>query len=188
MFYINQQKYRHIPYECNVLHGGRIPDVKNVKSGGCGICSSCMMVDFLTDKTLTIEECVQLSCDSLANHSPGTDLALLGPALAEKFNLNYKPSNSMEEVIEALQKGGKVIVRVKKGLFTSSGHFMLLVSYDGEDICFLDPGGNYQKFFLPENEGKVNASQYPFLYCKPELMHNETEIDYIKYYIFTRKK
>ena len=44
------------------------------------------------------------------------------------------------------------------------------------------------KFYLPENEGKVNADHYPFLYCKAELMHNETEIDYTKYYMFTRKK
>ena len=188
MFYICQRNYQHIPYPTNVLHGGRVPEVKNVKSAGCGICSACMAVDLLTDKTLSIEDCVKLASESIANHSPGTDMDLLGPAVAEKFDLNYAPSNSIDEVKETLQKGGKVIVRVKKGLFTSSGHFMLLISYDGEDICFLDPGGNYQKFYLPENEGKVNADRYPFLSCKAELMHNETEIDYTKYYMFTRKK
>lgn len=187
MTYINQCDKTYIPYDTNVLHGGRPPQSKTLKSGGCGICSTCMMVDYLTDKTLSLEECIQLSYDSLANHSPGTDLDMLGPAVAEKYGLNYKGSNSLDELKKTLQSGGAAIVHVQKGLFTTSGHYMLLLSYDGEDICFLDPGG-FQKYVKPENEGKVNIAHYPYLYYNAELMHAETNDRATKYHLFTRKK
>ncbi len=188
MKYINQLEHRDIPYETNVLHGGRPPESRNVAAGGCGLCSTCMMVELLTDKTLTLEECIQLSYDTVANHLPGTDLDRLSPAVAERFDLNYKPSDSLDEVLEALQKGGKVIIHVQKGLFTASGHYMLLVSYDGEDLCILDPSYKPTKFATPEREGRVNEAHAPYLYYNAKLMHEETSEKHTKYHLFWREK
>ena len=71
------------------------------------------------------------------------------------------------------------------GLFTKGGHYMVLVSADGERICFLD--SNYSAAY---NEGelkeKVDSSRAPFLYCDADLLEYETENREIKYYLFER--
>ncbi len=189
MKYINQLQLRHVAYETNVLHGGRPPESRNIATNGCGICATCMMVELLTDKELPVEECVQISYDTVANHKPGTDLDRLSPAVAERFDLDYEPTDDLDEVIDALRCGGKVIIHVQKGLFTAGGHYMLLVSYDGEDFCILDPSYKPTKFATPEREGRVDESHVPFLYYNARLMHEEETSDkYTKYHIFRRKK
>ena len=92
MKYINQNKYPHIPYRTRAKVEGLTDEQRttNVAESGCGLCCACMAVDYLTDKTLTIEECVRLSEECVANHSPGTDLKFLGPAVAEKFGLDVE--------------------------------------------------------------------------------------------------
>ena len=105
MKYINQLQLRHVAYETNVLHGGRPPELRNIASNGCGICATCMMVELLTDKELPVEECVQISYDTVANHKPGTDLDRLSPAVAERFDLDYEPTDDLDEVIDALRCG-----------------------------------------------------------------------------------
>ncbi len=188
MRYINQYEYRHVPYETNMAHGGNPPDRRTVASSGCGICCCCMAVELLTADTLSPEECVQLSLSTGANHSPGTDLDLLGPAVAEKFDLLYKGSASLDEVIRHLQAGGQVVARVKKGLFTDGSHYILLCAYDGEDFCILDPSYKPTKFERPDRIGHVNTAHAPYLYCNANTVHGETEDDFTKYHLFSRKK
>ena len=168
----------------------------NVAASGCGLCCSCMVVDYLTDKTLELEECVRLSEQCVANHSPGTDLGVLGPAVAEKFGLNYKKSNELEEVIAHLRDGGVAIVLVgvpkgqKRGLFTGWGHYMLLLSTDGEQFCILDPSYTEEKFKSPDRAGRVNENNAPYLYCDVKTVDAEefTVFEWGKYHLFSRKK
>ena len=187
MLYIKQAEHRDMYYETNVLHGGRKPEVCNVASGGCGLCATTMAVDMLLSKPFSLENCRDLAVECVANHRPGTDLDILGPAVAEKLGLNYRPSNELEDVLDCLRAGGKVVVLVQKGPFTTSGHYMLLVSYDGEDLCFLD-SGNWEKYEREELAEKVNSTQAPFRYCSAEFMHSQTATDKTKYHLFTRKK
>ena len=62
---------------------------------------------------------------------------------------------------------------------------MVLVSADGERVCFLDPyyGPEYNEGELKE---KVDCSRVPFLYCDADLLEYETENREIKYYLFER--
>ena len=43
---------------------------------------------------------------SVANNYAGTNMAVFGPAFAEKFGLNYSNTSDLEEAIAHLQKGG----------------------------------------------------------------------------------
>ena len=187
MLYLKQALFRDMYYETNVLHGGRPPEKCNVAAGGCGLCSTTMAVDMLLDTPFSLEDCRDLAVECVANHRPGTDLDVLGPAVAEKLDLSYRPSSSIEEVLDCLRAGGKVVVHVQKGPFTTSGHYMLLVSYDGEDLCFLD-SGNWEKYERDELAEKVNSKHAPFRYCSPDFMHGETSDQFTKYHLFARKK
>ncbi len=188
MKYINQYEFRHVHYETNVLHGGRPPEKQNVASCGCGLCSCCMVVDALTDKALTVEECVELSCSSLANHTFGTDLNILGPVVAKKFELAYTNTADLDTVKRHLQAGGQVVARMKKGLFTNGSHYILLTAFDGKDFCILDPSYKIDKFDTPERVGRVDTANAPYLYCPAETVHAETEDDFTKYHLFSRKR
>ncbi|MBQ7329696.1 MAG: hypothetical protein IJX01_07315 [Oscillospiraceae bacterium] len=190
MLYINQRDYPDMPYPNNVAGACR-PESQNIAKAGCGVCSACMVVDQLTTQSLGLEDCVQLSVDSKANLEPGTDMKILGTALAEKYNFKFSYGADKEAMLACLRRGGRVIVNVANrpdgspGLFTKTGHYMVLIAADGERICFLDPyyGLEYNEGELKE---KVDSSRAPLLYCDLDLLERETENRKIKYYLFER--
>lgn len=195
MRYINQLQYRHVPYRTHVkMDVPETEKLRNVARSGCGLCSACMAVEQLTNYSLDVEDCVKLSEGCGANHGRGTDMEILGPVIAEHFGMDYRATDDLCEVIRHLQAGGRAIVRVgvpegkEIGLFARWQHFMLLVSTDGEELCFMDPSYTADKYTIPERAGKVNTANAPFLYCNAEILHAETVTEHKKYYLFSRKK
>ena len=196
MKYICQLDYAHIPYPTRVKQPEYAPNGMNstVRSSGCGLCSVCMAIDYLTDKTLDIEECVKISKECVANYSRGTDMNVLGPVIAEKFDVEYTKTSDLSEAIRHLQEGGAIVVHVgvpvgkEIGLFTKGGHYMLLISSDGKEFCFLDPSYNEEKFKIPERAGRVDESKAPYLYAPVETVDSECKPDKVKYHMFKRKR
>ena len=192
MLYMNQRDYRHIPYMHDLDHGGAPEERRNVATSGCGLCSMCMIVDHLTTKSLTLEECVRLSEENGANRKPGTSLRVLGPILAEMYDLEFSRTGSMEELVTHLQSGGEAVVNVNQkedgtpGLFTTRSHWIVVVSTDGKEVCILDPNYAPGKFQEYEEQGLIRVKE-PFLYCSLETLQQETRIQ-IPYYLFSRKK
>ena len=194
MKYLNQFEYKHILYKTRLKK-----DVEEwrrfttIATSGCGLCSACMAVDALTDKAPTLEECVQLSYDCEANLFNGTDMSVFGPAIAEKFNLDYASTSDLDEAIEHLRKGGQIVVHVRRSepgiaLFTKAGHYMLITATDGREFCILDPSYTPEKFHIPEREGKVNDKNAPYLYCDVNVVHAEAHYEKPKYHLFSRRK
>jgi hypothetical protein len=196
MRYVNQLEYPHLPYPTKIKKAD-VPEEKKkttVRSSGCGLCCACMTVDLLTDKSLDIEECVRISEECGANHGVGTDMSMLGPVIAEKFGLTYSKTNDLDEAIAHLRAGGAIIshVGIPKdatiGLFTKSGHYISLISTDGEEFCILDPSWSAEKYKIPERLGRVNEDNYPYLYCDVNTVHSETKPGSTKYHLFARKR
>ena len=191
MIYLNQLDYPDMAY----LHDTSNPNGPrhgNVAKSGCGLCSACMMVDRLTAKKLPLEEAVRLSEENGCNTIPGTRMIYLGPVLAERYNLTFAKSKSMEAVVTCLQRGGCVIINVggdhddHKGVFSKVGHYITAISWDGEELCILDPSWKEEKFKQPHALGKVRED-YPFLYCKPEVIEADTANRETPFYLFERK-
>ena len=196
MIYVNQLEYDHIPYRTNVMREDFTDEQKmrSVRKSGCGLCCVCTMLSILTEHVLPVEECVKISEECIANHSTGTDMKVLGPVIAEKFGIDYKGSNDVEEVIRHLQRGGQVICHVgvpegeSIGLFTKGGHYICLIATDGEQFCILDPSYTPEKFTIPERAGRINTDHAPYLYCHKEIVHSETRRNRpFKYHLFARK-
>ena len=191
MLYLNQLEYEDIKYNHNMENGGPPEGRDNVKTSGCGLCSACMVVDGLTDKSLDIREAVRLSEENGANLQLGTSMSVLGPVIAEKFGLEYRNTKSLEEAVEHLRCGGRIICNVGHpeggvGLFTMRSHFIVLISTDGKEFCILDPSYKEGKFDIPERAGKVNDKNAPFLYCDVNTLHAEAHNN--MYHLFSRKK
>lgn len=178
MLYIDQKQYAHIPYPHNLNNGGCVEGRDNAGTSGCGMCCACMMVEHLTTKTLDVEEAVKMAIDNKANLGAGVNMKILGPLVAEKFDLSYRLSESKEEAIEQLRKGGRVIALTTKkedgtaGLFTKRKHFILLVATDGDQVCILDPYVYPGKFQEEGRAGKVREDA-PFLYCSWDVLMEE---------------
>lgn len=192
MLYLNQLDYRDVPYHHNVANGG-VPEKRRwISTSGCGICSACMIVEHLTARTLPLEECVKLSERSGANKEIGTRMKLLGPFIAELYDLEYSTTKDPKELIAHLQAGGEAAVNVGGdhddhiGLFSHGGHYIVAVAYDGEKVCILDPSYKVGKYEEEGRKGKVHVN-YPFAYCSIEDLDADVQNREIPYYLFKRK-
>ena len=197
MKYINQLDYPHLPYRTDTSNPDKTEEeqMSTVAKSGCGLCCASMMVDQLTTETLTLEDAVKMSEQSGANYKVGTTMRLLAPALAERFNVEYYPTNELSDVIVALKDGGHVIALVeidpetKLGLFTNGAHYISLISTDGKEFCILDPSYRPEKFEREDRKGRVDTSHAPYLYCDVNTVHAETSRNSSsKYYVFKRKR
>lgn len=190
MKHIIQSRYAYIPYPFRPEN----PDKPgNVRRNGCCLCSACMVVDQLTTEKFSVKEAVELSVSVKANHATGTDIMIFGPAVAEKFHLEFAPTDDINEAIEAVRDGGRVIVRVSgryesnKKIFTKTGHYMVMIAATKEEVCILDPSWTSRKFGKWEKEGLVRT-EGTLVYISPEVLHNEGIQIHPRYYIFRRKK
>ena len=192
MLYLNQLDYRHIHYEHNIDGGGVPQERRNIATSGCGVCSACMMVDQLTNTHLSIEECIRMVYSVGASRFVGTRMGILGPALADKFHLGFKVSKDMDEVKACLQKGGRVLINVGGdhddyvGLYSHVGHYIIAIAYDGSELCILDPSYKDGKYEKEPNFGKVRVD-YPFTYCDPQCIIDDTQNRETPFYLFWRK-
>lgn len=193
MLYLNQRKFRHIPYNHNVAFGGAPEERRNVATSGCGLCSLCMVVDHLTDKALPIEECVKLSENNGANKYPGTSLTVLAPIIADMYGLDVDMTSDKERMLNCLRTGGEVIANVGgnrdgyNGIFSRGGHYIVIISADAEDLCILDPATEEGRYDVDSNTNKLNLNNLPFIYCSADVIVKETENREPSFYLFKRK-
>ncbi len=194
MLYLNQRKYPHIPYNHNVANGGVPPERRCVATSGCGLCSMCMVVEHLTDKTLPLEECVRLSEENGANKNCGTNLAVLGTVVAKNYGLEFEMTNEKEKMLKCLRSGGEVIANVGgdregyKGLFSRGGHYITIISADDDTLCILDPATEVGRYDIEGHEGKLNLENLPFIYCSVDVIMKETDNRAVPFFLFKRKR
>ena len=192
MLYVNQLEYPHLKYNHNMAHGGPPEGRDSVKTSGCGLCCACMVVDQLTDKSLSVEDCVRISEEKGANLDIGTNMRVLGTAVADMFDLSFSYTNDIDTAIAHLQQGGRVVALVGGdrdgyiGLFCKRGYFMLLLSYDGEEFCIMDPALSDEKYAEEGKAGRVRIDK-PFIYSSKEEIMLATEEKKTRYYLFSRK-
>jgi acetyl-CoA C-acetyltransferase len=116
--------YPQMRYDHDTKNGPRPLERASIASSGCGICSTCMVVEHITTESFSLEECIQMSYDSGANQNVGTDIHILGPAVAERFGLTREMQDefaiaSQQKAIAA-QDAGKFVeeivpITVKQG-------------------------------------------------------------------------
>ena len=176
------------------------PDSETAKKGtfadsGCGLCAAMMAVDRLTLERLSMDDAIRLSYDTGANHKVGTDMQLYGPALAERFDLDFATSDSVEEAEEWLSKGGCVIINVGGnhddyvGVLSDIGHYVFAFAWTGEEFMILDPAYRPGKYDVevPARKGKVFDDD-KILYVRPEVIKEDTAVRSPAYYMFRRAR
>ena len=190
MLYINQLDYPDMVYHHNMKEGGA-GEYNTVKVAGCGPCSLCMIVENMTYHHLDLQECLEISENVKANMDMGTDLKILGPVIAEKFNMKYGETSDVKVLQEHLSKGGMAVANSGgdregyTGLLTHGGHYVVVLSWDGTEFCILDPSYTETKFHEEGREGKVRED-YPFIYVKEGDLVKDCENRDPSFYLFAR--
>ena len=193
MLYLNQLNYPDIPYEHNVAGGGPPEGKGNVAAAGCGPCCLCMMVENLTTEHLDLMDCLKMSADLKANMERGTDLKILGKAVAEKFGLGYSTTSDIEVLADHLRRGGMAVANAggdREGynaVFSHGGHYIAVISVDGDTACVLDPSYKPGKYEEEGRQGKAAVAE-PFVYCSLEVLRKDCENRDPSFYLFSRKK
>ena len=192
MFYINQLDYGHVRYNHNMAAGGPPEGRTSVRTSGCGLCCACMVVAHQTGKILPIEEFVKLSEKNLANQDLGTNMKVLGPVLAQLFDLEYVQSSDQNELIAWLKDGGEAIVHAQGdkdghiGLFSNRGHYVLATAMMGDEVQIMDPSDKPEKYEVEGRKGKVRK-EVPYIYVAPELVDDACYNDRIHFHMFKKK-
>ncbi len=191
MIYINQLERKEIPFEHDLDNGGA-GEYSNVAAAGCGPCSVCMVINNMTMDTPSLEEIINLVYEAKANREPGTDMKLLAPLVAERFNLDYKSTDNVGELITHLQNDGMAVANVGGdreghiGVFSHGGHYIAVIGFVNGELCILDPSYKTDKFNEDGRRGLIREIP-PYLYCAPEVLVRDTENRTPGYYLFSRK-
>ena len=153
--YFNQGDYG------NVRLGG-----SNVASSGCGFTSCAMIVSYLTRQKVTPKE---LAKWSQGYYVSGAGMSWGLPAAAAKhYGLGtVRQTSSASEVYKALKEGKAVMSSQRSGLFTRSGHLIVLRGLDDKGrVLVNDPNGKnaygkgYNKRAFSMKEINQSAAQY----------------------------
>lgn len=139
----SESGYAEVPklYQGNYAHitfskGGTVADY------GCGFVCTAMVLSYLTGSEVTVEEVVDWGGDTYFNGS-GADGPLFAAAAAEwdVGDVQTATKNDKDEVRDALRNGSPIIAYMAPGIFTGTGHFIVLTGIDENDkVSINDPG------------------------------------------------
>lgn len=190
MKYLNQLDMEDIPYPTNTLDPTSDFYTKGtIKIAGCGICCACMLVDRLSNESPDVIEVRDLAMACNANWEPGTDMEVFAPVLAERFGLDYLPSDSGQELVALLQNGGAAILNTGgnrdgyESLFYDGGHYIVAIGYQDGFVRILDPAYFEGKFEGAAREAGVR-DQGGVIYASLEVLQKETDNRSPRYYLF----
>lgn len=76
-------------------------------------------------------------------------------AVADEFNIGYQETADINKVIDLLKNNNYVICSVGNGLFTTGGHYIVIVGIEGNTLKIYDPYNYSGKFNTSTRRGKV---------------------------------
>lgn len=182
-----QSNYAAVPYPSPVL-----PEA-TVSSGGCGVCCASMIIENLLDEDFTPETAAKFSMAAGARVAGGTDMQVLGKALAEKFPLVFSANNARDGLYACLDSGGMAVANVGgdrtgyTGIFSDVGHYVVVSARDGDDVTVLDPGYYSGKFSKAGRLGKVSILGTGVLSCTFDVLDTDCENRSPRYYLFKKE-
>ena len=198
MKYVNQKDYPHWLYVTRTtLEGAEYEKGRTttMASSGCGLCAAVMAADcLLPNSTFSLEDALNLSYDTHANHKVGTDYEIFAPAFAEKVGLKLEMTDDAERVRYCLRTGGVVVVHSGGdkegyiGVFTHGGHYVTAIAEEEDGrIAVLDPSYKVGKYEEEGRKGKVEM-KYDFVaLCDLQVLVEDAANRSPGFYLFWRK-
>lgn len=111
-------------------------------------------------------------------------------AVADEFNIGYTETSDIQKALELLRNNNYVIVSCGNGLFTTGGHYIVIVGIEGNTLKIYDPYNYSGKFNNSTRRGKVvvegntvycsldnfkRYANYKGFFCYQNINHNESK-------------
>ena len=193
MFYVNQLEYAHIPYPTDIEHSqSEYACFGTVRTAGCGLCAVCMVTGCLTGQMLPLETCRDLSVLIGANRQIGTDMTILGKAVAERFQLHMTTTNDTAEMAASLHQGGVAIANVSgdrenyHGIFSNIGHYIVVTGEAEGFFQIYDPSWTPEKYSYSARCNKAYQDGKT-VWATADVLREETSGKNPAFYLFFRK-
>lgn len=138
-----------------------------MKSSGCGPTAAAIVVSSSIGEILPPTMADLFVQNGFRTPNNGTSWSAF-PFVANYFAFNnYEYTTSFNTAINYLRKGYFIIVSCGNGLFTTNGHYVVLVGITGNNIAIYDTYMYNGKFNIPSRKGKVTISGNT-IYCTIE--------------------
>lgn len=92
-------------------------------------------------------------------------------AVADEFNIDYEETTNIQRALQLVENKRLVVVSCANGLFTTGGHFIVIVGKEGDNLKIYDPYLYAGKFETSTRRGKVTVSGNT-VYCPVEKFIN----------------
>ena len=143
---------------------------QTIGTSGCGPTSAAMVVTAIKG-TITPPEMGDLFVQyGYRSANSGTYWSAFRWA-ADVFDIGYQETSSLDTAIDLVRNNNYVIVSVGNGLFTTGGHFIVIVGIDGDTEKIYDPYLYSGKFDTSTRRGKATVSGNT-VYCSIENFRN----------------
>ena len=159
------------PRWANTMYSSIGDRSQTMKSSACGPTSAAMVVSS-SKGTILPTTMANLAVDNgYRTAGNGTAWAFY-PFVADYFGFNdYANTSGLDTAINYLRQGYFVVASVGSGLFTTGGHYIVLVGIDGDTIQIYDPYLYSGKFNTASRKGKVTVSGNT-VYCSVSNFRN----------------
>lgn len=91
--------------------------------------------------------------------------------VADVFDIEYQECSSLDTAVNLVRNNNYVICSVGNGLFTTGGHFIVIVGIEGDTLKIYDPYLYSGKFDTSTRRGKVTVSGNT-IYCSIDNFRN----------------
>lgn len=142
------------PYPSPALPGATIG------SGGCGVTCAAMVISMLKEIVTPVQIADIFVRDGIRVNG-GTSNAAFDSYLTSHYGLKCQRNWKLDDAVKCLQNGGIVVTRCigsRGQLFTTGGHFIVLVGYKDGIIEVYDPYLYSTKFDTAYRRGKATIS------------------------------
>ena len=135
-----------------------------IANNGCGPCCAAMVAENMLGERVSREDAFEMAIECCARMKPGTDFYIFAPVFAKRFGMKVTVTEDADEAAAFLRaKKGLAIANTYGdrpedgwiGVFSDSGHYIVLAGLEGDTVCVWDPMYRPGRFDIPGRAGKV---------------------------------
>lgn len=173
----------------NILYTSTGNKTQTIGSSGCGSTCASMVVSSIKG-TITPDVMSEIFVKNGYRSANNGTYWSAYRAVADEFNIGYTETSDIQKALELLRNNNYVIVSCGNGLFTTGGHYIVLVGIEGNTLKIYDPYLYNGKFETSTRRGKVEVSgntiycsvdnfksyaNYKGFFCYQNVEHNESK-------------
>ncbi len=162
---------------------------QTIGSSGCGPTCAAMVVSSIKGTITPPQMAETFVKNGYRSANNGTYWSAYR-AVADEFNIGYTETSDIQKALDLLRNNNYVIVSCGNGLFTTGGHYIVLVGIEGNTLKIYDPYNYSGKFNTSTRRGKVvvegntiycsienfkRYANYKSFFCYQDIEHNESK-------------